>query len=135
MTARLLDTIEGTVFTAGDNAYQDGTESEYRECYGPTSGDGTAHARAQLRAIASHYSGGCPYFAYFGSSAGPPGLGNYSYDLAEWHVISLNTAAPNDIPRAGQLAWLRTDLQSHPASCTAWRPGHYFARQLGTERK
>ena len=34
----LLDRIPGTVFTLGDNAYVDGTASEYRNCYEPTWG-------------------------------------------------------------------------------------------------
>ena len=37
-TARILDTIPGTVFTAGDNAYPDGTTSNYNQYYEPTWG-------------------------------------------------------------------------------------------------
>src|SRR5688500_13844785 len=37
-TAALLDNIEGTVFTAGDNAYFQGTLDQYRQCYDPTWG-------------------------------------------------------------------------------------------------
>jgi hypothetical protein len=33
-TAKLLDKIPGTVFTAGDNAYSRGTAQEFIECYG-----------------------------------------------------------------------------------------------------
>ena len=31
-TANLLDTISGTVFTLGDNVYQDGTLAEFNDC-------------------------------------------------------------------------------------------------------
>ena len=37
-TATLLDGIEGTVFTAGDNAYERGTADEFRDCYEPSWG-------------------------------------------------------------------------------------------------
>ena len=37
-TAKLLDGISGTVFTAGDNAYDNGTYTQYTNCYHPTWG-------------------------------------------------------------------------------------------------
>src|SRR5215207_2377801 len=37
-TAKLLDSIAGTVVALGDNAYNEGTLAEYNNCYGPTWG-------------------------------------------------------------------------------------------------
>jgi hypothetical protein len=37
-TAKLLDNISGTVFTAGDNAYPGGTYTQFTNCYHPTWG-------------------------------------------------------------------------------------------------
>ena len=37
-TAELIDGIKGTVFTAGDNAYDDGTLDQFNRCYDPTWG-------------------------------------------------------------------------------------------------
>ena len=37
-TANLLDGIPGTVFTTGDNAYEDGTTANFNECYNPSWG-------------------------------------------------------------------------------------------------
>src|SRR5687767_13553482 len=37
-TARLLDDIDGTVFTAGDNAYPNGSVGDFHECYDKTWG-------------------------------------------------------------------------------------------------
>src|SRR5215207_7777701 len=37
-TAKLLDAIPGTVFTAGDNAYKEGTADQFRDCYHPNWG-------------------------------------------------------------------------------------------------
>src|SRR6516164_7999971 len=35
-TAKLIEGIPGTVFAAGDLAYENGTPTEFRDCYGPT---------------------------------------------------------------------------------------------------
>src|SRR5215203_1747037 len=45
-TAKLLDNIpEGTVFTAGDNAYPSGTSTQFQNCYDPTWGRHKARTR------------------------------------------------------------------------------------------
>ena len=44
-TAKLLDNISGTVFAAGDNAYTDGSYTQYINCYGPTWGRHKARTR------------------------------------------------------------------------------------------
>src|SRR5574339_297004 len=35
-TARILDTVPGTVYNLGDDAYNNGTTSEFNNCYHPT---------------------------------------------------------------------------------------------------
>jgi hypothetical protein len=47
-TAALLDDIAGTVFTAGDNVYPDGTADEFRACYAPTWGRHLARTRRRV---------------------------------------------------------------------------------------
>jgi hypothetical protein len=37
-TAALVDRIPGTVFAVGDLAYENGSEEEFKDCYGPTWG-------------------------------------------------------------------------------------------------
>ncbi len=62
-----------------------------------------------------------PYFDYFGSAAGDPKRGYYSYDLGAWHIIALNGECKNvGGCQAGssEEQWLRQDLQSHSAACT-----------------
>lgn len=44
-TARLLDRIPGTIFTAGDNAYDRGSARDFADCYGPTWGRHKARTR------------------------------------------------------------------------------------------
>lgn len=116
-TARILDNIPGTVFTLGDNAYFVGSAQEYRDCYHPTWG----RHRARTRPVPGNHeyetAGAEPYFAYFGSRAGPAGLGYYSYDLGEWHIVALNSQVPAGAGSA-QERWLREDLASSGARCT-----------------
>lgn len=116
-TARLLDGIPGTVFTAGDNAYRAGTAEQFANCYDPSWG---RHKSRTRPAPGNHdYATGSadPYYGYFGAVAGPAGQGYYSYNLGTWHVVSLNSNVPADDGSA-QVAWLRNDLAAHPATCT-----------------
>jgi acid phosphatase type 7 len=120
-TAKLLDKIPGTVFTAGDNAYEEGTAEQFAKCYGPTWGRHKARTRPSVGNHEFHSGGATPYFDYFGPAAGDPRDGFYSYDLAGWHIVVLNSECSevggcNEGSREER--WLRADLQSHPAVCT-----------------
>jgi len=117
-TARLLDSIVGgTVFTTGDNTQVSGTAEEFRDCYGSTWGRHLYRTRPAPGNHDVQTAGGAGYFGYFGSQAGPAGLGYYSYDLGAWHIISLNG---NVSMKAGsaQANWLRQDLEASRALCT-----------------
>jgi acid phosphatase type 7 len=118
MTAGLLDAIPGTVFTAGDNAYFHGTVQEFRDCYDPTWGRHKGRTRPAPGNHDYETPGATPYYAYFGGSAGPPGLGYYSFEAGEWHVLSLNSNVPMT-PGSSQQSWLREDLDSHRVPCVA----------------
>jgi hypothetical protein len=89
-TARLLDRIPGTVIAVGDNAYQFGSTFDYETCYEPTWG---RHYDRTKPATGNHeyMSAAEGYLAYFGPRGGPPGLYYYSYDVASWHVVVLNS--------------------------------------------
>ena len=56
-------------------------------------------------------AGASGYFTYFGSLAGPPGLGYYSFDLGGWHIVSLNSNVSMQAGSA-QEQWLQADLRS-----------------------
>ena len=117
-TARLLDGIGGTVFTAGDHAYPNGTTREFVECYGVSWG---RHRNRTRPAPGNHDYGSPqaePYFKYFGSNAGPAGRGYYSYNLGAWHIVSLNSNPDAVSWSAAQEEWLRDDLKANWASCT-----------------
>jgi len=117
-TAKLLDGINGIVFTAGDNAYFQGTVQQFRDCYDPSWGRHKWRTRPAPGNHEYESPGAAPYFAYFGSSAGPAGLGYYSFEAADWHVVSLNSNVPMG-PGSAQLSWLKDDLTARRAPCMA----------------
>src|SRR5438105_2853058 len=117
LTANLMDTIPGTVFAVGDNAYPNGTSAEYKNCYGPTWG----RFKARTRPVPGNHdyltAGASGYFRYFGSAAGASGKGYYSYDLGAWHVVALNSNIAMNVGSA-QEVWLKADLATSTKQCT-----------------
>jgi len=116
-TAALLDNIPGTVFTAGDNAYPDGSDSDYAQCYDPSWGRHKARTRPAPGNHDYNTSGASGYYGYFGSLAGQSGVGYYSYDLGAWHIVSLNSNVSMS-PGSAQETWLRADLAASTKRCT-----------------
>jgi PKD repeat protein len=119
-TAKLLDGIAGTVFTAGDNAYPNGTAADFQNCYGPTWG---RHKARTVPVIGNHeygVAGAAAYFAYFGAAAGDPTKGYFSFDVGAWHAVVLNSNCTivSCATGSAQETWLRADLVAHPAMCT-----------------
>src|SRR6266705_2307526 len=79
-TALLLDSIPGTVFGAGDNAYDKGTLTQYNTCYGVTWGRQKARTQPALGDLDYKTANASGYFGYFGAAAGDPKQGYYRYD-------------------------------------------------------
>ncbi len=112
-TANLLDAIMGTVFTAGDNAYPDGTTSNFTTYYDPTWGRHKARTWPSPGNHDYHVSGAADYFTYFGSRAPGP---YYAYTLGAWRIYSLDSEI--DVSATSpQITWLQADLASHPTAC------------------
>lgn len=123
-TAKLLDTAvaadsDTIVFTAGDNVHPCGSASEYSTYYDPTWG---RHKARTLPSPGNHdyeTSGASGYLNYFCPNSAncsfPSGTKQlyYSYDLGNWHIISLNSEQIN----SSQLTWLQNDLATHSDSC------------------
>ncbi|MEO5986435.1 MAG: metallophosphoesterase [Candidatus Limnocylindria bacterium] len=119
-TAALLEGIEGTVFTTGDNAYSDGTTDDFASCYEPSWGRLMARTRPSPGNHDYHTPGGDGYYGYFGATAGPAGLGYYAYDLGDWRIYALNSNCDDPaVDCNAQLAWLQNDLASEPRACVA----------------
>jgi len=116
-TARLIDSLGGTVLALGDNAYPSGRAEDYRDCYDPTWG----RHKAQTRPVPGNHEyetpGAVPYFDYFGASAGPRALGYYSFEIGGWHAVALNSniAVGGGSPQG---EWLQADLAASRTRCT-----------------
>jgi hypothetical protein len=116
-TAALLDSIAGTVFTTGDNAYDDGTNSNFSQCYESSWGRHKARTRPSPGNHDYHTSGAAGYYAYYGVNAGPAGQGYYSFDLGDWHIVSLNSNISMSAA-SPQVTWLMADLAGSAKRCT-----------------
>ena len=125
-TARLLDGLvaqhpQARVFTIGDNVYDNGTTTEFNNCYGPTWG---RHKARTSPAPGNHEygtAGAAGYFGYFGAAAGTPGQGYYDYMEGGWHVVVLNSqcnAIGGCHAGSAQEQWLRARLADVAAECT-----------------
>jgi hypothetical protein len=116
-TARLLESLPGTIATLGDDAYPSGAPADFANCYAPTWGRLKGRTRPAPGNHEYGTAGATGYFGYFGAAAGPAGKGYYSYDLGAWHVVSLNSeiAVGTGSP---QLQWLLADLAAHRTQCT-----------------
>ena len=119
-TASLVQSIPGTVFTAGDNAYEDGTATQFADCYQPTWGAFRDRTRPSPGNHDYHVPSAAGYFGYFGSRAGNPSRGYYAYNLGDWRIYALNSNC-SQIGGCGwdspQTHWLRSDLAAHPHRC------------------
>ena len=121
-TANLIEDIEGTVFTAGDNVYPSGALGDFEDCYEPTWGAFQNRTRPSPGNHDYETVDALGYFAYFGSAAGKPGNGWYAYDRGAWRIYALNSNCP---PVGGcgkgspQLQWLKADLAANPRRCIA----------------
>jgi hypothetical protein len=121
-TSLLLDGLPGTVQTIGDHAYEQGSPTQFANCFDPTWG----RHKARIHPSVGDHDYGTPdaagYFNYFGAAASSGNNGYYSYELGAWHIVVTNGIC-SEVPggcQAGspQDRWLIQDLASHPAQCT-----------------
>jgi hypothetical protein len=119
--------VQSVVATLGDNAYPSGSsgvDSDLPRCFGSSWGRPKIMKVIRPSPGNHDYDSGNldPYFRFFGESAGPSGKGYYSYDVGNWHVVSLNSELyfedPDPSHARAQESWLRQDLKAHPALCT-----------------
>jgi acid phosphatase type 7 len=123
-TAKLIEGIAGNVFTAGDNAYPNGTADQFAQCYDPTWGQFKARTRPAAGNHDYQTKGAAGYLGYFGSAAtNKDGKTWYSYDLGRWHVLVLDANCTEvEVGGCGtaspQGQWLTADLAASKARCT-----------------
>lgn len=111
LTAQLLDAIPGTVFTAGDNAYKDGTSTEYTNCYDPSWGRHKSRTKPVPGNHEYNTADAAGYFQYFDNIES-----YYAYDLGSWRIYALNSEI--DVSATSpQIVWLVADLAANPREC------------------
>jgi calcineurin-like phosphoesterase family protein len=116
-TGRLLDNQPGTIFAAGDLAYENGTAEQFQQCYEPAWGRHKSRTRPVPGNHEYNSADAAPYFAYFGSTAGPPGLGYYRYPSGNWQIYALNSSLGGSRGTT-EMQWLRTELATQSSLCS-----------------
>lgn len=121
-TANLVRSIRpDAALTMGDNQYSSGTIEEYRASY--------AKAWGRFKAITRPSPGNHEwkdmtngYETYFGPAVQTNGNNWYSFDLGNWHLVSLDgtcSALPGACDAGGaEYHWLAKDLSTHASRCT-----------------
>lgn len=147
-TSNLLLSIHhlAGVLPLGDDQYECGRADAFAKSYAPSWG--------RLRTITHpvpgnheygrpcHLNDATPYFDYFGSAAGPFGKGWYSYDIAKWHLVALDsecgygtgqTTVGGCTAGSPQERWLRQDLALHKNLCTLayWHEPRFSSGEHG----
>jgi acid phosphatase type 7 len=127
----LMDADLAAVLPLGDVQYECGGYQAFLQSYDPSWGRVKSISRPVVGNHEYLTSGGTDctsdntdaagYFRYFGSAAGNPSQGYYSYDIGAWHLIALNSNC-EDAGGCGdgspQAMWLAADLATHPTLCT-----------------
>jgi len=129
-TVGLLKGVDA-VLPLGDIQYECGSTTAFAQSYDPTWGTkkSITHPVPGDKDYALTGGADCPttagagYYSYFGSAAGDPAKGYYSYNIGTWHVVALNTAACPDnpascAPGSAQDLWLQQDLAANTSQCT-----------------
>jgi hypothetical protein len=123
-TAALVASLDPVkLILAGDNAYSNGTLSEYNTYYDPHYGPFKAKTHPAAGNHEYNTSGAAGYFDYFNGvgvfdgPAGPRDKGYYSVDIGDWHVVVLNSNIARGASSV-QEQWLRADLAASTKPCT-----------------
>jgi hypothetical protein len=134
----LIGRLDPDVVAAlGDLQYEDGALADFDRSFDRSWGRFKQRMRPAIGNHEYETPGAAGYFAYFGTRAGTPGEGWYSYDLGDWHAIVLNANCEQVGCGAGspQQRWLRADLAQHSARCTLayWHQPRFSSGLHGDE--
>jgi fibronectin type 3 domain-containing protein len=109
------------VLPLGDNQYEEATQWKFMQSYDASWG----RVMSLTRPVPGNHEyltqGAAGYYGYFGSRAGDPTKGYYSFDVGAWHIIALNSECANIGGCGGgspEEVWLRNDLATHTNTCT-----------------
>jgi hypothetical protein len=113
----LLKNKPDLVLTSGDNQYETGKLSDFKASYDKTWGRVKNITKPTPGNHEYRRKDATGYFNYFGSKAGRPKRGYYSFNRGGWHFIALNSNISTK-KTSRQIEWLRKDLTSNAADCT-----------------
>jgi Calcineurin-like phosphoesterase len=120
-SALLSSTNPSMLLALGDEQYEDGALSAFQQSYDPTWGKAKSITQPVPGNHEYNTAGATGYYTYFGTAAGDPSRGYYSFDLGAWHIVALNGECAN-VGGCGsgspQEQWLRADLSAHTNPCT-----------------
>jgi hypothetical protein len=131
-TANLVAGLDGDVILAGDIAYFQGTAANFRDCFNPFWGG----FRSRWHPVPGNHDyespNAGPYFDYFGSAAGPAGVGYYSFTAGDWLILMLNSNIP---ATRGSLQWefarIQLEQQRTPCTMAVWHHPLFTSGQNG----
>ena len=117
----LFNSDLAAVLPLGDNQYEDATWWKFMQSYDMSWGRlfRLTHPVPGNHEYQTQSAAG--YYSYFGSLAGDPTKGYYSFDVGAWHIIALNSECANVGGCGGgspEEVWLRNDLAAHTNTCT-----------------
>src|SRR5215218_9354565 len=114
----ILERPDARVFTAGDNAYPDGTASDFTSNYEPAWGPFKNRTSPSPGNHDYRTSGASAYKNYFGSVAGLRSVNPtyYAYTLGAWHVYALDSNISMAIG-SPQYNFVQNYLASNGALC------------------
>ncbi|MFI6100944.1 discoidin domain-containing protein [Lentzea sp. NPDC051213] len=133
-TAKLIDQIKPNyVATVGDNQYDSGTIAEYRAHYDKSWGKYKSITRP---ATGNHewYDELRGYKEYFGSIAFPQGKPYYSWNVGEFHMVSVDSWPLDEHGSdSAQLAWIKSDLAANTKPCVVgyWHHPRFTSGKYG----
>lgn len=138
----VLQIAPSAVLALGDLQYNSGAYQDFLDFFDPSWG----RFKNLINPVPGNHeygtAGAAGYFDYFngiGNFTGPAGdrdKGYYSFDIGDWHIISLNSNCSQvGGCEAGspQEQWLRQDLASHSNFCTLafWHHSYYTSGTRG----
>ncbi len=111
----ILEADPDAVFTLGDNAYPDGSLSDYEKAYDPTWGAFKDRTHPVPGNHEYHSDPPAGYLDYFGRENVTNDVDGglyYAWDVGNgWRAYAMNTEIDTD---GDQLEWLQDDLAEHP---------------------
>ena len=134
----VLSMHPAAVLALGDEQYEQGTTASFERSFDPSWG----RFKQLIHPVPGNHeywtADAKGYFDYFGSAAGPKGLGYYSFDIGGWHIIALNSNCDH-VQGCGegsaQQQWLVHDLKEHSGHCTLayWHNARFSSGLHGSD--